>query len=67
MENELPVSPYPITVTISGLVYTLLDPCGEPSGPRVQLPNGNVTALFAHGGALSSAVVKTLQNSILST
>lgn len=46
------VSPYPVPVDISGATYTLLDPEGEPSGPRVQLPDGRVTALHAHGGAL---------------
>lgn len=50
-EDPLP-SPYPIEVEINGTVYTLLDPEGEPSGPRVQLPDGRVTALNAHGGAL---------------
>lgn len=46
------VSPYPIEVELADGVYTLLDPEGEPSGPRVRRPNGVVTALNAHGGTL---------------
>jgi len=54
MSEEIvePVSPYPIAVSLAAGTYTLLDPEGEPSGPRVQLPTGCVTALNAHGGAL---------------
>lgn len=47
------VSPYPVSVELADGAYVLLDPAGEPSGPRVQLPDGNVTALNAHGGALA--------------
>lgn len=46
------VSPYPVSVDLSDGTYVLLDPEGEPSGPRVQLPSGAVTALHSHGGAL---------------
>jgi hypothetical protein len=52
-----PVSPYPIDVELADGTYTLLDPEGEPSGPRVRLPSGAVTALNAHGGALDGLSV----------
>lgn len=32
--------------------YAILPADGDPNGVRVQLPDGTVTSLHAHGGAL---------------
>jgi hypothetical protein len=48
--SDTPETPaFPYTVEVAGITYEVLAPEGEP-GYRVRLPDGGVTAFFAHSG-----------------
>lgn len=53
VEAEVVESIYPIPVTLSFGAVQILDPEGEPSGERLMMPDGSVTALFNDGGAMN--------------